>query len=687
MVTPNPEQSVHTFRPRARLLSLLGDQLIRDASIAVFELVKNAYDADGSNVTVTIADVTEPEAAAISIEDDGSGMDMNTILTAWLEPGTDFRRGDDGQARTPKYGRLPLGEKGVGRFAVDKLGSKMTMVTRRRNAPEIVISIDWDELATEHYLDEAHVVVTERPPELFTGRRTGTRIEVAGLRQTWERRSVRDLRRSMNAICSPFMGPDNFDAVLVLEPDPGWLAGLLEVGEIMETALFHAMGTISGKQVEFDYEFRPLPGMDRVHGRKVQRHLDLQHPTEAVPLDINEFRIGDVRFELRIFDREPQILALGVSDKAGLREFLNQNGGVRVYRDGIRVYDYGEAGNDWLSLDARRVNLPSQRMSNNLVIGAVSLDRESSGDLVEKTNREGFVEDDAYEEFRLAVQFAIQQVAVERNADKERIRRAYAKRQHRPFVDVIEGLRDRLEKSGLLDEFGPQLDSAEREFTEMRDQLLTAAGTGLSLSMVMHEVDKAVAELNRALDREAPIERIRSLAHHLADVVTGLSHLARRSGNRNESASSLVQHALFNIEYRLEHHGIELTNAFHADNDFSVRCVRRLVIATIMNIVDNSIWWLGVGAPKRKRLWIGPSHDLEGPAIVIADNGPGFIDPPEVLTQPFMSRKTEGMGLGLHLAAEVMKAQGGRLSFPEKGEVQIPRMMTGAVVALCFKGD
>ena len=92
-----------------------------------------------------------------------------------------------------------------------------------------------------------------------------------------------------------------------------------------------------------------------------------------------------------------------------------------------------------------------------------------------------------------------------------------------------------------------------------------------------------------------------------------------------------------------------------------------------MNLVDNSIWWLDVGSPPRKRLWIGPTDELDGPAIVIANNGPGFIDPPEVLTQPFMSRRTDGMGLGLHLASEVMKAQGGTLAFPEHDDITLPR--------------
>ena len=114
------------------------------------------------------------------------------------------------------------------------------------------------------------------------------------------------------------------------------------------------------------------------------------------PIDLGKYQIGTIKFEGYIFDRQPKILALGVQDKKGLKEFLDNNGGIRVYRDGIRVYDYGEEGNDWLSLDIRRVNIPTKRVSNNLIISAIELDREKSSDLIEKTNREGFIENDAY---------------------------------------------------------------------------------------------------------------------------------------------------------------------------------------------------------------------------------------------------------------------------------------------------
>ena len=677
------------FRPRARLLRLLGDQLIRDASIAVFELVKNAYDADATRAAVTLIDFEDPETGAILVEDDGCGMDFDRVKDTWFEPGTDFRRQqrEVERERSPLHGRLPLGEKGVGRFAADKLGSQLHLISRAEGCEEVVLTLDWDKLADERYLDEATVTISERQPEVFTAH-TGTRIEIRGLREAWNRRSVRALSRSITSICSPFEGSSDFEASLRVRPHESWLAGLLSAGQIHELALFRASGNINGSEVSFNYTFTPLPSMDRVSPRSKFHVSNLQASGDArstSPPDLSRFRIGEVSFELLIFDREPQILALGIEDKLGLKEYLDQNGGVRVYRQGIRIYDYGEPGNDWLGLDAARVNIPTRRISNNIVVGAVSLDLRQSQDLLEKTNREGFVENAAYQALRQAVRYSVQQVAVERNIDKDRIRKAYSSRQHQPVLDSLDDLRAKLRRRSLLSEFAPQLDAVQRDYVEMRDQLLTAAGAGLSLSVVVHEVDKAIADLNRALERDVSIDRLRQLSIHLAELVDGLTYLVRRSGARAESAAAMVRNALFNVEYRLAHHKIQVTNRFSKESDFKVRCVRRLVIASLMNIIDNSIWWLDVKSPTTKRIWIGPSRELGGPTIIIADNGPGFMDPPEVLTQPFMSRRTEGMGLGLHLASEVMQAQGGQLVFPQAGDIDLPKSFSGAVVALRFK--
>ena len=684
------------FRPRARLLMLLGDQLIRDPGIAVFELVKNAYDADASHAKITMSDLTTPHDGLIVIEDSGSGMDYETVTNVWLEPGTDFRaRQRENLQRTPIYRRLPLGEKGVGRFAAHKLGTQVRLITRKKNNPEVLVEINWGKFVEPRYLEEVLVRVKEREPQTFTGKKTGTRIEIERLNNVWDKGMVRELARAITSICSPFDEEGEFKTELILLDHKEWLEGMLDIEKVLEYSLFRAQCDIQPDSKEpkniilsYNYEFVPYPAMDKIKGRKEKKTSMSLH--SEIP-DSNIFnQIGPIHLDLYIFDREPRVLSLGVTDKKGLKEFLDQVGGIRVYRGGIRVYDYGEPGNDWLNLGGERVNVPSKRVSNNLVIGAVSLETSKSLGLIEKTNREGFVDSLIFRTFRDAVDFAVTQIEAERNQDKKRIRDAYSsKKIKEPVLEDLSELRELVEKKNLTEELSPYLNRIEADFGLIRDRFLTSASAGLSLSVVIHEVEKGVAELTEAVKEDKASPRIKKLAKHLADLVEGFAALIRRSGLSREKASTMISQSLFNTELRLKNHGVKFITDF-SQGDFEVKCSRRLTISTLMNLIDNSIWWLdnkwGDHVDK-KRIYVGMSKEFsDGYAIVVADNGPGFMDPPEYLIEPFISRKPDGMGLGLHLADQVMKAQGGRLVFPEAKDVSLPKGLDGAVIALVFGG-
>jgi len=120
------------------------------------------------------------------------------------------------------------------------------------------------------------------------------------------------------------------------------------------------------------------------------------------------------------------------------------------------------------------------------------------------------------------------------------------------------------------------------------------------------------------------------------------------------------------------------------DPDFKIRCNRRLILTALMNAVDNSMYW--VSSQPKRQIYLGTSFEYDGkPAIVVADNGPGFQDPPEYLVEAFFTRKLDGMGLGLHLANEVMDKQNGRLIFPEPGDISLPSQFSGAVLLFEFE--
>lgn len=288
--------------------------------------------------------------------------------------------------------------------------------------------------------------------------------------------------------------------------------------------------------------------------------------------------------------------------------------------------------------------------------------------------------------FRSAVQSAIQHVVFERNRDKDLMRAVSG--EPRDAAGSVAGshrrLRERVRLRGMLGDLGPFIDSAEREYERFRETLLASAGAGLSMTAIVHEVEKGVKQPDTALDRRADRERLAELGRHLAGVIEAMGFVTRRSDRTMEKASDLVAAALRTIDYRLARHGIVAANGFGEGNDFGTRCRRRLIAGTLPDLFDNSIYWLDAGGPAGKRLYVGPASGLGAPGIVVADSGPGFVDPPDVLVQPFMTRKRDGMGMGLYIANEVMRAHGGQLFFPSRGDVDLPRGYSGASVALLF---
>ncbi len=702
------------FQPKARLMLLLGDQLIRDAGIAVFELVKNAYDADATSCTISLQNIDSVSGnATIVIEDDGTGMDLRTVKNVWLSPGTGHRKSEreavlaGTEKSRSQLGRLPLGEKGVGRFAVHKLGDNVTMVTRAKDCKEVLVSVDWTKFDNNNRLSSVKVTVNERTPKQFAGEQTGTRIEITDLRDMpWTRRRVRDLHRAVTSICSPIAGPESFKATLILEPDPSnWLEGLLTAEEAMQLALFRFSGRIEKGELTYDYDFRPWKGMKEVDARRIRNRTmpvdlrtekkkgkpSLTKSQDEEEVDLESLDFGPIEIDFRIFDRDPGVLKLLPGNMNLVKDFLDQNGGVRVYRDAVRVFDFGEPGNDWLNLGGLRINVPTKRIGNNQVVGAVRLRLADSKSLIEKTSREGFVENPAFQVFRRAISFAITQAAFERNLDKERIRKATTKeRQREPVLAEVSELRDEIDKLKLEKEedqrLNQYLDRIEIQYREILEKLLTAAGAGLNLAVVLHEVEKGIKSLLASIKQGQPLNQVLERAKQLADIVDGLTWLTRQSGITDVSAADLIRHCLFAWSYRFSKHQIELTNGLeHGDPPFTVRGTRRLLMTALMNLIDNSIYWLGTKRVKGRKLYVGTTMELTGqPAFVVADNGPGFKDPPSYLTMAFFTRKPDGMGLGLHIADEVMKMHNGRVVFPEPGDVTLPKEFDGAVVMLQF---
>lgn len=685
------------FKPRAQILLQLGEQLIKSESVAILELIKNAYDADATEVTVVMQDIDYPEKGVISITDNGSGMTLDTVCNVWMEPGNTHKKEIVNERERSELGRLPIGEKGIGRFGVHKLGKRIEMITRAKDSGEIVVSINWRAFETAEYLNDVTVLIEEREPVVFKEKMTGTKLVVSDLSVQWTRGMLRKVYRAITSLSSPFDSIDGF-RVKVKTNRSAWLDGLMSFNDIKEYALYTAKIEIDGDSItQFNYCFSPFATMVGISSRKFSfespqkmiQEVRNGKKKELDTIDLNKYKIGKIIIDLMVFDRDSALRARFIRDQKTYGDYLDENGGIRVFRDGVRVYDYGEPGNDWLELDSARINTPGRYISNSLVLGAVRIEREESIDLQEKANREGFIENDAFFCFRNAVKYAINNVfTTQRNIDKDKLRVYLAGGKREPVVADVSEIRKKVSEIVKDEKAKKEIDGylkrIESDYQYIQNMYLKTASAGMSYGIVIHEIDKIISELNHAVIIESASEKITNLAKHLARLVDSYAELLRNRNKAKNHLKEMINQAIFSLQYRLEAHGV-ITEVI-IDEDAVVTCASNLIVGSIINIIDNSIWWTTYTGVPQKRIVIKATEKYEDRyAIIIADNGCGFALSPEDAIKPFISTKPGGMGLGLNIVNEIMLSQGGILAFPEYGDVELPEIYkNGAIVALVF---
>lgn len=700
-----PNEKPH-FRARTRLLAQLGEQLIKNQSIALQELIKNSYDADASFCLVIMENLESSDEGKITILDDGSGMDFQTLSEVWLEVGTSQKNDlkKSGVKRTHRFNRIPLGEKGIGRLGVHRLGSEIEIVSRMENARECRLFINWDDIEQSRYIEDFPVILEEREPEYFRNT-TGTQITIRRLKGEWTRSTVRECARAIMSLDSPFEDNSSFRAELQL-PGSNWLDGLLSFEDIEKYKLFEFEARMEGVYImDFKYSFLPYPTMKKLGPRQLGNdfikplaRMVREENNEQKPIDLSTEEIGPVVFKGILFDLDPRILNIAdLNDKRSFRNYLAVNGGVRIFRENMRVWDYGEPENDWLELETRRVNQPSFRISKRLILGAVYLDSEKSRGLIEKTNREGFMDNKAYQLLKSACIYVLEKVELARRPDKELLRKFYGpSSKDEPLITSLEEAKDIIGKhvhdEKALKEINRYLDRIQEDYEKITNNLIKSAGAGLNLVIVIHQMQKLLKNIQAGLKKNMPIQQIEEQVRELVQLVEGYSILVKNSEIKLRNLKGILEEIMFNLDFRFRSHAVSLNAAFRTRTEnLDGICSKSHVMNAVMNLVDNSIWWMDYAQTRDKSIFIDITPEFEGyTTILVADNGPGFAIPTELLGKPFVTAKPEGagMGIGLHLCTQIMESLGGKILYPAWGDFYIPdEYKTGAIVALAFRKE
>lgn len=743
-------KSIETeFKPKARLLLQLGDQLIRNEKIALSELIKNSYDAGAKNVVVTMNDIADDEYfknAIITIEDDGVGMNLDIIKNVWMEPGTNYKENKYNDNFIGNLGRRPIGEKGIGRFGIHKLGNIIKIVSKKVDSAEVVFEIDWNDFKSNDYLSDKQINIYERKDTLFCDGKTGTYIEIRGLHNPWTQKEYRDLYRSAFTLSSPFETIDKFDLTINTNLFD-WTEKLLTLHDIKRHALWYFEceveevkndnNNLETKITNFLYRFQPTSQMEvspkiitidddfikiNPYIRLEKDKSALKQEEEKYKLELQEYKknktlpvpkkpekffdpslenIGKITIKGYIFDFDPDTLELSdIEDIAGFKEYTKANGGVRVYRDNMRIYDYGEDGNDWLKMDAKRINQPTVKIANRNIISAVFLDGFTSRGLIEKTNREGFIENDDYEYFKGVVSSVINRVNKLRVIDKEALKRTYFEEQDSTINAnvLIEKTKNKISKyitdTKNKEEVLGLIERVEENYNSVKDIVLKSSGAGLAYSLVMHEIEKMISSLEQSV-KDKDYEELFEISKALSSAIDNITSLLSNDKVKLISVFDILNKAFYFFKRRFKKHEIEIIKNFE-NKEYVINCLNSLSVNAIMNIMDNSIYWLGYWQKDMKshgKIYVDILEKEDFIDVIIADNGKGFYISEDIAKLPFKTTKDEnlGKGLGLYFVNEIMKQNDGYFkiitnkSF-KKEELKIPdEFLNGATIILQFR--
>ena len=190
------------------------------------------------------------------------------------------------------------------------------------------------------------------------------------------------------------------------------------------------------------------------------------------------------------------------------------------------------------------------------------MDKDNSGDLKEKANREGFIEDEAYQCFKNAVEFALGQFTAQRNIDKETLRVSLSGGAKEPVKEEISEIRKTISNAQMDKRLRIQLENSlikvENELEFLKQRYIKTANAGMSYGIVIHEIEKIISELKIAVKAEGTSRKIKTLAAHLSRVVDSYAELLRNKSKATNSLVDIIKQALFSVEYRLNAHELSL---------------------------------------------------------------------------------------------------------------------------------
>lgn len=702
------------LRPRARLMQHLGADLIPNDRVALFELIKNSYDADASMAILRFRDLGT-DHAVIELWDDGHGMDESTVQSNWLEIANPNRKKNP---RSESGSRRVLGAKGLGRFAVARLAETTELTTRRAGSPEVFLKVSWDDFnddelfledveigwgtrddpeifdhggpasllynATLAALDQGNNDEAKDGPESDTDIDNATAVDVlhgtlltlSPARSPWTAEDISELSASLSRLTPP-PPPTELgvsvvpDFQIALDRDDG--AGPMLVGPSPTIAkpAYRLLGRIDS-------------------AGKVTLQFTTTHEGGDAEIEVllpNAPGCGPLAVDLRLWDLESEALRDLMRAEGGIktirevRELIRSASGIALYRDGFRVQPYGDRDVDWLGLDARRVNNPTMRVSNNQIVGFVFTSADQNPALRDQANRQGLIENSALASLRDVIVAMLKLLEERRYELRRRDAPTQSERERVGGIFAafsLAGLREtvtaaypndaRLHRA--VEQAESDLERGVEGVQEVVSRFSRLSTLGSLVDVMLHEGNTAIASVNfitaeleiLAEEAESDLEaRLRAFIERLQLQIETLSHLFRNleplSGRRRGRPKkvdmiTVLEQAVAVLEGELRSAGV-VVEIVGKPRTVTVDIAD--VMQIVINLVRNAVYWTSTKhGPGDRKIRISMLEGVAEITIEVSDNGPGVPENRAAsIFDAYYTTRENGVGLGLNIAGSI----------------------------------